>query len=165
MQADHEANRPTARSKPLRTSWLLNINELLEVLEAEGRYPSSSDQDPQRRRLGYWLSVQRRAHRDGRLTQAKLSALDVLPAWNENQRAGLAQERWRERLGELQAFTHEHRRWPRFRNPTSEAERVLGVWLHAQRQKASRASMSDAEMRLLEGCAPGWYTWTPKSSR
>lgn len=164
MQADHEANRPAPSPKSLRASWIANIAELLAVLDAEGRYPTSSDPDPQRRRLGYWLSVQRRAQREGTLTQAKLAALDALPKWQQNQRRDLARKRWQERIGELQDFVLEHGRWPRYRNATSETERSLGVWLHAQRQKASRAVLSNADVEVLDSSLPGWYTWGRKSS-
>jgi hypothetical protein len=97
MQAEHEAYRPPPKPKPLHPSWLANIEELAALVEAGGRYPTSSDPDPERRRLGYWLSVQRRAHRDGRLSPAKLAALTALPGWNENQRLELARRGWQER--------------------------------------------------------------------
>ena len=150
MQAEHEACRPQHIAKTPGPSWLANVEALSALVVAEGRYPTSSESDSQRRRLAHWLSVQRRDQRAGRLTQAKLAALNVLPAWQQNQRFDLAQKQWHERLMELQAFVHERGRWPRFRKASSEAERSLGVWLHAQRQKASRGVMSDAETAALQ---------------
>lgn len=165
MQAEHEACRPQTKVTQLRSSWLANIKELSAVFEAESRYPTSSDPDPQRRRLGHWLSVQRCAHRDGRLTQAKLDALSELPKWKQNQRLDLAQKRWQQRLEELQAFVVERGRWPSLRKAESEAERGLGVWLHAQRQKESRAALSETKSESLEASIPGWYTWGRKLPR
>jgi hypothetical protein len=165
MQAEHEACRPEPKPTPLRPSWLANIKELSALVEAGVRYPTSSDPDPERRRLGYWLSAQRRAQRDGRLSQAKLAALTALPKWNENQRLELAQKRWQERLAELQAFKTLHGRWPRFRNPGSEAERIVGVWLHGQRTKALNGQLVKADLRALDKIVPGWNTWRRKRPR
>jgi hypothetical protein len=165
MQAEHEAHRPEPKPTPLRPSWLANIKELSALVEAVGGYPTSSNPDSERRRLGYWLSVQRRAQRDGRLSPAKLAALTALPGWNENQRLELARRRWQERLAELQALRTLHGRWPRFRNAGSEAERTVGVWLHGQRQKALNGQLVKADVRALDKTVPGWNTWRPKKSR
>lgn len=165
MQAEHEAYRPQAKPKPLRPSWLANIKELSALLEAEGRYPTSSDPDPGRRGLGLWLSAQRRAQRDGRLSQAKLDALTALPRWNEDQRLELARKRWQERLAELEEFKTLHSRWPRFRRAGSEAERIVGVWLHGQRQKALNGQLVTADLRALDKTVPGWNTWRRKKPR
>lgn len=162
MQVEHVANKPPAKLSPPRSSWLSNVKEISTLLRAEGKYPTASDPDPRRRRLGYWLSVQRRAHRDGKLTQTKLEALLWLPDWNENQRRSHDQKRWQDRLSELQTYKERHGRWSRCRGAGSEAERSLGVWLHAQRQKASRRELADPAMEALEAVVPGWNTWGRK---
>lgn len=162
MQAEHEANRPPAKPRSPRPSWLSNVKEISTLLRAEGKYPTASDPDPRRRRLGYCLSVQRRAHRDGKLTQTKLEALGCLPDWNENQRFSLDQKRWQDRLNELQTFKERHGRWPRCRGAVTEGEHSLGVWLHAQRQKAARCELAGPVMEALEASVPGWNTWGRK---
>lgn len=59
---------------------------------------------------------------------------------------------------ELQNFKTEHGKWPRFRKADSEAERVLGVWLHAQRQKAQNGQLAENNQRALDTAVPGWNT-------
>jgi hypothetical protein len=159
MQAEHESNRRPAKPRPLRSSWQVSIEALVNLLDAEGRYPTSSDPAPERRRLGYWLAVQRRAHRDGTLSEAKLEALKALPGWERDQRKELDAKRWQTRLAELREFREHNNRWPRFRNAGSEAERTLGVWLHGQRQLALQGHLPSGKADALEDVVPGWNTW------
>lgn len=53
MQVEHESNRPLAKPRTTRLSWDAKLQSLSVIWAAEGRYPSSSDRDPRRRRLGY----------------------------------------------------------------------------------------------------------------
>lgn len=81
-----------------------------------------------------------------------------------DQRKELERKRWQERLVELHDFKVRYGTWPRFRNAVSEAERILGVWLHGQRQKASRDGLSARELQALDAAATGWNTWRPQKS-
>lgn len=159
MQLQHEANRPPANPRPISRSWQANIDSLSAIWKAEGHYPTSNDPNFQRRRLAHWLSVQRRASSNGTLTQAKKAALEVLPRWEENQRLARDRMRWLDRLDGVRAFKTEHKRWPRFRKAESETERILGVWLHGQRQKALRNGLLSHEHKSLDAVIPGWNTW------
>ncbi|WP_370871366.1 helicase associated domain-containing protein [Pseudarthrobacter oxydans] len=88
--------------------------------------------------------------------------LSTLPGWMQDQRSRTDRERWHARLEELRRFRELEGRWPRFRAPVAEEERVLGVWLHLQRQKFGRGSLLAHELQLLDLCAPGWNAWRVK---
>ncbi|MET3952986.1 hypothetical protein ABIB29_003852 [Arthrobacter sp. UYEF36] len=165
MQADHLGMRPPPKTRPIPASWAGNIDALHKIRTFEGRYPTTSDPDPQRRRLGSWLSVQRRANREGRLSQDKLAALQPLAGWTCNQRVVEHGRRWQKRLQELHAFHQHEGRWPRHRNYQSENEHVIGVWLHGQRQKALGGALAANELQALNEKIPGWNTWKPKQER
>jgi hypothetical protein len=163
MQVEHLANRPSPNTRPPLSSWVANVDALHEILEVEGRFPTTSDSSPDRRRLGSWLSVQRRAYREGRLSQTKIAALQPLAGWTRNQRVVEDGRRWQERLQELYAFHQHECRWPRHRNYKTAAEHVIGVWLHGQRQKALKGALAANELQALNETVPGWNTW--KSGR
>ncbi|MET1154461.1 Helicase associated domain protein [Arthrobacter sp.] len=159
MEAEHRGHLPSKKLRPLLRSWQSKIDALGSIRASEGAYPTSRDPDAERRRLATWLSVQRRLNRDGRLTAVQKDALQKLPGWENDQRKELERQRWRARVVDLRAFKAERGKWPRFRRPVDETERVLGVWLHAQRQKFGAGLLTKDEIRLLNSNAPGWNSW------
>lgn len=162
MQEQHESNRPRKQRAPA-PSWLAKLDLLAGIQQVEGRFPTTRDPDPNRRQLAFWLSVQRRAQRDGTLTPEQLAALEVIPSWMSNQRSDADEIRWGQRLTEVQAFKDAHDRWPRWRNAPPD-ERPLGVWLHAQRQNASNKELTTSHGAALDAQLPGWNTWKPKTT-
>jgi hypothetical protein len=96
------------------------------------------------------------------LPEDRRQILAVLPGWDSSQRADLDAERWETRLEQLRAFAAAEGRWPRFRNPADEAERVLGVWLHSQRQAFGDGRLTSAEVTLLDAKVRGWNAWRLK---
>jgi hypothetical protein len=162
IQAEHVSNRPADKRRPARAGWLANVDALSAFRQVHGRYPTTGDADMANRRLAQWLSLQRRAERAGTLPEDRRRALSVLPGWANNQRAAAEAERWLTRLGELQAFRVAEDRWPRFRTPADEAERVLGVWLHGQRQSFGKGRLTRDQERLLNSVVPDWNAWRTK---
>lgn len=162
METEHLANVRPARPRPPSQNWLATLERVAEFHGKCGRYPTSGDPDPAVRRLARWLSELRRADRAGKVSDDRRALLAVLPAWDRNQRPQLEAERWRVRLGQLSAFRLAEDRWPRFRGARDEAERVLGVWLHAQRQDFGAGGLSGEEVQLLDAAAPGWNAWRMK---
>lgn len=162
MVVEHVRNRPADRPRPPGPGWHANIDDLAAFHRAHGRYPTTGDADPANRKLAQWLSLQRRADRAGTLPEDRRALLAALPGWASNQRAELEAERWRSRLEELRAFRAEVGRWPRFRDSVDEAERVLGVWLHAQRQNFGAGQLTANELRRLNAKVPGWNAWRVK---
>ncbi|CAH0232489.1 hypothetical protein SRABI26_02684 [Arthrobacter sp. Bi26] len=162
MAAEHLANRPTKRPRPPGAAWRLSLEALAKFRESAGRYPTSHNRDPVNRRLANWLSIQRRAARAGRLDDERLRLLAVLPGWDVDQRSTEEAERWRNRLEELRMFKASEGRWPQFRRPVGEDERVLGVWLHSQRLAFGGGRLDAEALRLLDVTIPGWNAWRVK---
>jgi hypothetical protein len=65
--------------------------------------------------------------------------------------------RWQDRLAALARYRADGHDWPRHKAPTGE-EHDLGVWLHAQRQKARRGDLEPDKARTLDEVLPGWRT-------
>lgn len=162
MESEHLANRRPLTPRPPSAGWLATLEEVEAFQRAHGRYPTSGDPDPENRRLARWLSELRRADRAGKLLDDRRKLLAVLPGWDQNQRPKIEAERWMTRLEELRTFREAGGRWPRFRDARDEAERVLGVWLHAQRQDFGAGRLSDEEVELLDASVPGWNAWRLK---
>lgn len=162
MVAEHLANRPARKPRPPAKSWLEKADAMSAFRRAHGRYPTSGDADPASRRLAQWLSHQRKLARAGRMPEDRRRILAALPGWDRNQRAELDAERWAARLEQLVVFREAEGRWPRFRGPQDEAERVLGVWLHAQRQAFGAGQLTSIEVQLMDAKVPGWNAWRVK---
>lgn len=160
LQEDHENNRPAPKPRP---SWYVTLEAVAFFHAQHGVYPTPSA-DPEVDRLARWLTAQRAALRAQALTQAKHEALRVLPQWSEPQRPRLDAERWDRRLMELQMFKETHGRWPQWKRPGDEHERLLGVWLHARRQEASSLGLSNEHKIRLDRDVPGWNTWRSRPS-
>lgn len=159
MTAEHLSNRPADTPKPPSATWRSNLAALAELRKSSGRYPTSHDRDPVNRRLANWLSIQRRLARAGRLDDERRKLLAVLPGWDADQRSAEQVERWRTRLGELRAFKASQGRWPKYLKQVPEGERVLGVWLHAQRQAFGAGRLDDEQLLQLDSALPGWNAW------
>ncbi|WP_395940353.1 helicase associated domain-containing protein [Arthrobacter sp. U41] len=112
--------------------------------------------------LANWLSIRRRAARAGDLNEAERQLLAVLPGWEDSPRSRSDAERWNRRLEELRAFRASEGRWPQFRRPVPESERVLGVWLHAQRQTFGAGQLQTEALSQLDSTVPGWNAWRVK---
>jgi hypothetical protein len=162
MDVEQRSNRPPINLKPVGPKWQANIDAMALFLVTSGRYPTKGDPDPADQKLARWLAVQRSAERDGRLPEDRLRTLSALPGWMNDQRVELGKERWLARLEELRVFREAAGRWPRFRDSVDEAERVLGVWLHAQRQNFGRGRLTRDQKKLLNNTVPGWNSWRAK---
>jgi hypothetical protein len=57
MVAEHVTNRPPDRPRPPGMGWQANIDALSAFRQAHGRYPTTGDRDPGKRKLAQWLSL------------------------------------------------------------------------------------------------------------
>lgn len=153
---EHEALALNTLAPKVRASGIARMNELIEFVTAEGKYPSAKAETPEERRLGLWLQRQRRRAAAGSLAPAVRDGLQALPGWETNTRSLADESRWQERLAALIDYRANGEDWPRHKKTANEEEHTLGVWLHAQRSKHARGELSPAQAAALNDALPGW---------
>jgi len=158
LAEEHERNRPSDRlqHRSVSQSWLGHMEALKAFIDEHGRMPHNGGPADGETALASWLSVQRRKHLEGSLRPEALELLADIPDWNMSARALDDRQRWHQRLAELQLFLDLEGRSPRYRGYKTEHERILGVWLHGQKQKLTNRLLTIEEVRLLTESAPGW---------
>jgi superfamily II DNA or RNA helicase len=107
-------------------------------------------------KLGWWVTEQRQAHREGKLDSDRERRLQEQPGWTWD----ILAQKWEEGFSHLLRYVdqHGHARVPA--SYTVNGYR-LGVWLNEQRFNHSKGTLDpDRERRLRE--LPGW-TWQPKA--
>src|SRR5699024_10948915 len=127
-------------------TWRKRAREVAEFQEIYGRLPKNYG-DQNERSLYNWLMRQRRLLRDGLLHNSKIVLLSELRGWEKSPSAEQTQV-WLDRLDGVCEFMADTGRLPRYKNFSSEDERVLGVWLHNQHQR--RAAGTILPWRLEE---------------
>lgn len=133
-----------------------NLNDTIAFYTTEGRLPTTGGRTLRERALGVWLHRRRQETAAGTLSPAYREGLSVIPGWEmASTRKADDEARWGRRLAELTRY-REARDWPRHKNPDSEAERVLGVWLHVQRISRRQGSMGPDRETKLDELHPGW---------
>lgn len=135
---------------------IFRMNELIEFVTQEGRYPSSKAASPHERVLGQWLLRRRHDFATGSLAPAFREGLQTLPGWEIDPRALTNEFRWQERLAALVNYRAQGQEWPRHKKTASEDEHTLGVWLHTQRHKLRRRELDQTKVEALDRSLPGW---------
>lgn len=156
-RAKHEAalaargmDRPTAQ-------WRTNLNEVLEFQKTYSRLPRHHGDDTERR-LHRWILKQRRAYRNKSMSIPKTVLLEDLTGWNIDAHQQELDETWRARLTSLIEFAAANHRIPRYKNYSTEAERVLGVWLHVQHQKRAEGALVPWRLEMMDGAFLHWQS-------
>jgi len=63
-------------------SWEETLTAAAQYVDANGAYPATTSTDPGERRIGFWMTRNRKYLKDGRLSEMKRSKLDtLLPQW------------------------------------------------------------------------------------
>lgn len=137
LRALHEAAHAARNPGWPNTHWRRSYTAVQDFHRKHGRLPETTD-GPERAALAEWVARQRSLHRCGKLPAIKVRLMDVFPGWDISPRAQRADTHWLERLNQLQTFVIEHQQLPRYKGHTTELERVLGVWLHAQHQARAK---------------------------
>lgn len=154
----------------LTDTWLANAHALVDVVAALGRLPRANEHDLSHKRLGTWLSLQRRNSRDplaGTWTperEAKLT--ELVPDWRgtrgdvpppQFKRGKDVGVGWQRELESLRSFVARQDRAP-IVDASEESERDLAKWL--QRQIYAKQHLSEtwtqAQDQLLGTSLPGW---------
>jgi hypothetical protein len=155
LQAAHDAaaGKPPAR---VTGRTVTRMNDLIAMVRAEGRYPSSKAGSAAERSLASWLQRRRRDASDGRLAPVVRDGLACLPGWQDRLRVAADEARWQQRLAELAESRVAGQDWPRHKSADTETEHDLGVWLHTQRYKLRRGELDPAKKTALDATVPGW---------
>lgn len=134
------------------------MDEIIAWITTEGRFPRENSQDKEEGSMARWLSDRRREAAEGTLQPAYCVGLARVPGWALGPRAAADEARWHDRLAQLSNFRAEGNDWARHHDYASELEHVLGVWIHAQRQKHRRGNLDAEKVRLLDDIVSGWQT-------
>jgi hypothetical protein len=155
LQAAHEQ---AAAKAPLRVGQqgLARMRELVAMVQETGRYPSRTAADVAERTLASWLDRRRSDAAAGTLAPAYRDGLAVLPDWQRPPRSVADEARWQDRVTALAEYRAAGNDWPLHKSAVTSEEHELGVWLHAQRQKARRGELNPAKARALDDAVPGW---------
>lgn len=153
---EHEAAIVRKKGQRVTHRGLESMNQLIDFVHAEGRYPAYSAASPKERALAQWLQERRRNAAAGTLAPIFRENLQALPGWETNQRRGQNESRWQERLAALVDYRAQGQEWPRHKKTVSEDEHTLGVWLHVQRYKLRRGDLDVAKLETLDRYLPGW---------
>lgn len=139
------------------TNWRHNYKSVQDFHAQHGRLPQTGGRSSDAK-LAQWIGRQRSLHRVGKLPALKVILMDVLPGWHVSPKQLTADAHWFERLDLLQAFVAERGRLPRYKRHTTERERVLGVWLHAQHQARAEGRLLSWREVELDTALPGWHS-------
>lgn len=134
------------------------MRQLVDLVQATGRYPSWHGVDTEERTLAIWLQRRRGDARAGRLPAEYKEGLAVLSGWERPSRAEADEERWLGRLEALTAYRAAGNDWPRHKATITGEEHDLGVWLHGQRSKLRQGQLSADKEAALDEAVPGWRT-------
>lgn len=139
--------------------WRRRYEELTEFVAKNSRLPYAKGHGDEESSLGRWLANQRSASAFSNFPQHKRRALAATGDWESTPRSQKDALRWEERLDGVAAFVVHGGRYPSYRRASSEIERLLGTWLHIQRQAASHSLLAMDRLQSINDRVPGWNTW------
>jgi len=88
----------------------------------------------------------------------KIVLLEDLTGWNIDAHQQELDEAWRTKLTSLIKFTAANHQMRRYKNYSTEAERVLGVWLHIQHQRRAEGTMIPWRLEMMDDTFPHWQS-------
>jgi hypothetical protein len=119
--------------------------------------------------VGLWVYNQRKKHREGKLTDHQVAALEAIPGWDWNARACNRKTRSRAWILWLEALREyaEATQWRGFTQTEAWTdargrEWNLGSWVNRQRQAKSDGIIKPERAELLEK-VPGWAWGKPRA--
>ncbi len=147
-----------AASKPAKitSAGLQNMYDTIALYQSQGRLPSTKSPSARERALAVWLLRRRQDHHRGTLALVYRDGLEAIPDWERPTRKPDDEARWHQRLAELTDYRTAGHDWPRHKNPDTEQERILGIWLHIQRMKYRGEELSADKEALLNARLPQW---------
>lgn len=164
IEAEHAAALP----EPVGPSAVVlqMVQDVVAFYRAGGRLPSAHSKSPREATLGRWLYLRRREAQAGTLSPTVRDGLDVIPGWDlASKRKAEDEARWQKRLQQVKDLRDAGGEWPRHQKTPDADERVLGVWLHAQRINYNQGKLASEKESLLNEVLPGWREGRPRGRR
>jgi hypothetical protein len=158
MVHDQPAPNDAVPDRPMNRQerkWWVTYDALADHVHGRGGAMPGQNESPTVRVLYGWLKVQRGHYHAGRLTQEKIDALNHLGSWLGTRRGNL-EDRWRQRLQEVQQFVMSAGRYPVYAPDACADEKVLAVWLQHQRLWSRRGRLRADRRSHLDGTLPLW---------
>ena len=144
--------------------WNITFQELQKFIEDNDRLPSSAPknkQDLAEKRLGQFISNQRRAHKGQggkKITQERQTKLNTLKHWFWEQ--DLDAE-WNSTFQELQKFIEDNDRLPSPNNKQDPAEKRLGQFIGTQRRAyKGQGGMKISQERVTKLNTLKYWFWS-----
>lgn len=147
----------TMRANAELARWEDAFGQFHHFVSVHGRIPWMGGHELKEHLLAKWLTAQRRRYMTGDLGTSQEQQLNAVAEWKIPRREQLARQQWHARFDQLVAFIGSEQTWPVWRNPHSDDERQIGMWLHAQRQRFRRSLLGQDLVNLLDERLPGWY--------
>jgi hypothetical protein len=167
-------DEPSLRDEPraalntttrISKSGLSNLADVVALHERERRLPSSSAAEARERALATWLSRRRQDVDSGTLAPVYRAGLRSVPGWERRTRKAKDEAQWEERHSGLIDYWAAGNDWPRHKNPATEEERLLGVWLQYQRTKLASGRLGPEKRARLDETMPGWPSGRTKGRK
>jgi superfamily II DNA or RNA helicase len=136
--------------EPHRDQWEDRFDLLEAFVAREGHAHVPRDHVEDKVRLGNWVVVQRRAYKQGRLSDRQIARVEALPGWSWDQRV----DQWEGTFAVLEHFVARegHARVPKRH---VEGDVRLGSWVATQ-QRLYRAERLTASRAARLEALPGW---------
>ena len=138
---------------PYEDAWKFGYERLKEYVEREGNaIVAQSYNTDEGFALGVWVSNQRNAYKNKKLSDDQIGALEALPNWSWN----LLEDAWNLAYEQLKKYAEKkgHAKVPV--SFISENGSRLGVWVKAQRRYYKKNRLPDDRIRLLEEIGFVW---------
>lgn len=164
LQTAHEQAASQA-PRQVSVQGLSRMRQLVAMVQETGHYPTRSAEDTDERSLASWLDRRRNEDAAGTLAPAYRDGLAALPDWQRPGRSVAGDARWQARLTALVRCRAQGHDWPRHKAVESDLEHDLGIWLHAQRQKARRGELEPDKLCALDEALPGWRSGRRRGRR
>ena len=150
-RAPVSARRPAASIPPSRSGdavWKARFDQLRTWLEEhDAVYPERRAANQEEKRLGDWVSNQRKT---GCSSAARTTLLESLPSWPQKFSSRCADD-WNTQVAALSAWLSQHDGWYPDQRSSNDAERLLAKWVLHQRT----GPLSELRRKALEEI-PGW---------
>lgn len=146
-------------SAPSEIQWAARLDETKAFATSHGRLPRQKADSAEERRLGNWLTTQRRKA-DGTRgftphTEEQAAALNTeLPGWRG--RIASPPVPWEQRLVEVKTYRDAYGKWPSCRSSDPQTK-ILAAWVGSQRHNRNGSpEVQAARLKVLDEQLPGW---------